>query len=67
MRPTHIHSYFNGILTALYKETVLFILLQHFRFELTDKTIKWNMAGVVYPSVELGEPELPLKVSLLHP
>ena len=54
-------------LMALSTETVLFVLLQHFRFELTGKTIKWNMAGVVYPSVELGDPELPLRVSLLHP
>ena len=50
-------------------ETVLFVLLQHFRFEPTGKSIAWNYAAVQYPTVgtENPDPELPLKVSLLHP
>ena len=47
-------------------ETVLFVLLQRFKFEPTGKTIQWNFAGVQYPSVGSGEPEMPLKVSLLR-
>ena len=50
-------------------ETVLFVLLQHFKFEPTGKPIAWNYAAVQYPTVgtENPDPELPLKVSLLRP
>ena len=48
-------------------ETVLFVLLQHFKFEPTGKSIEWNFAGVQYPSVGMGGPEMPLKVSFLRP
>ena len=41
--------------------------LQHFKFEPTGKSIEWNFAGVQYPSVGMGGPELPLKVSFLPP
>ncbi|CDO70229.1 hypothetical protein BN946_scf184942.g29 [Trametes cinnabarina] len=50
-------------------ESVLCILLQWFKFELTDKPITWNFAAVQYPTVgkDSTNPELPLKVSLLRP
>ncbi|KAI0701721.1 cytochrome P450 [Earliella scabrosa] len=50
-------------------KTVLFVLLQHFKFEPTGKSIAWNYAAVQYPTVgtENPDPELPLKVSLLRP
>ena len=50
-------------------ETVLCVLLQHFKFEPTGKPIAWNFAAVQYPTVgkESTFPELPLKVSLLRP
>ncbi|KAI0359045.1 cytochrome P450 [Trametes cingulata] len=50
-------------------KTVLLIMLQHFKFEPTDKPIVWNFAAVQYPTVgrESAVPEMPLKVSLLHP
>ena len=43
------------------------MLLSTFKFELTQKPITWNLAGVTYPSVDAhGErPELPMKVTLL--
>lgn len=48
-------------------EVVLAVLISSFTFELTDKRIWWNMAGVQYPSTdERGEhPELPMKVGLV--
>ncbi|KAI0717432.1 cytochrome P450 [Cerioporus squamosus] len=48
-------------------KTVLFVLLQHFKFEPTGKQINWNMAAVQYPSVGAGEPEMPLRVIPLRP
>ncbi|RDX54454.1 cytochrome P450 [Lentinus brumalis] len=49
-------------------KTVLFVLLQHFRFEPTGKPIQWNSAAVQYPSVGTGaEPEMPLRVIALRP
>ncbi len=49
-------------------ETVLFILLQYLKVEPTNKPIAWNFAAVQYPTVgrDSPNPELPLKVSLLH-
>lgn len=48
-------------------EVVLAVLLSNFTFELMDKPIYWNMAGVQYPSADpRGErPELPMKVELV--
>ena len=49
-------------------EVVLAVLISNFTFELSDKEIVWNNAGVAYPSVgrESKKPELPLKVSPLR-
>lgn len=43
------------------------MLISTFTFELTEKRIYWNMAGVQYPSADpQGEhPELPMKVGLV--
>ena len=51
-----------------YAEAVLFVLLQHFKFEPTGKPIAWNLAAVQYPTVgkESPVPELPLKVTALR-
>ncbi len=48
-------------------EVVLAVLISSFTFELTEKRIWWNMAGVQYPSTDQrGEhPELPMKVGLV--
>ena len=60
-----------AVLTNLFfsrcAEVVLAVLLSTFRFELSDKSIYWNLAGVVYPSVqkEGSEAEMPMKVTLL--
>ncbi|KAL1952219.1 hypothetical protein VTO73DRAFT_1368 [Trametes versicolor] len=51
-------------------KTVLLIMLQSFKFELTEKPIVWNFASVQYPTIGKvsTEPEMPLKVSpLLRP
>ncbi|KAI0717433.1 cytochrome P450 [Cerioporus squamosus] len=49
-------------------KAVLFVLLQHFKFEPTGKPIAWNLAAVQYPTVgkESPVPELPLKVTALR-
>ena len=42
------------------------MLLANFKFELTDKDIVWNHAGVAFPTVgKSGKPEMPLKVSAI--
>ncbi|KAI0716854.1 cytochrome P450 [Earliella scabrosa] len=53
--------------SQLEMKVVLAVLLSTFKFELTQKPITWNLAGVTYPSVDAhGErPELPMKVTLL--
>ncbi|KAL1948949.1 hypothetical protein VTO73DRAFT_10755 [Trametes versicolor] len=53
--------------SQLEMKVVLAVLISSFTFELTDKRIWWNMAGVQYPSTdERGEhPELPMKVGLV--
>ena len=68
------HSAEDALLTTILvprvdTETVLFVLLQHFKFKPTGKPIAWNFAAVQYPTVgrESPEPEMPLKVSLLRP
>ena len=45
-------------------EVVLATLIPAFKFELTDKPISWNAAGVAYPSVgDSTKPEMPLRVN----
>ncbi|OJT12108.1 Docosahexaenoic acid omega-hydroxylase CYP4F3 [Trametes pubescens] len=53
--------------SQLEMKVVLAVLISTFTFELTDKRIYWNMAGVQYPSADpCGErPELPMKVELV--
>lgn len=48
-------------------EVVLSVLISTFTFELTEKPIWWNMAGVQYPSADAdGEhPGLLMKVGLV--
>ena len=42
------------------------MLLSRFTFEPSDKDIKWNLVGVVYPSVGSNpSPALPLKVGMV--
>ncbi|EED78841.1 predicted protein [Postia placenta Mad-698-R] len=47
-------------------KVVLSVMLSNFTFELTDKTIEWNIANVWYPTVgkDSDLPQLPLKVGL---
>ncbi|OJT07575.1 Leukotriene-B(4) omega-hydroxylase 2 [Trametes pubescens] len=53
--------------SQLEMKVVLAVLISSFTFELTEKRIWWNMAGVQYPSTDQrGEhPELPMKVGLV--
>ncbi|KAI0648471.1 cytochrome P450 [Trametes meyenii] len=53
--------------SQLEMKIVLAMLIPAFKFELSDKTIIWNVAGVVYPSVgkDSPKPEMPLKVTRL--
>lgn len=46
---------------------MLSVLLANFKFELTDKPIVWNNAGVAYPTVgkESKKPEMPLKLTAI--
>ncbi|TBU47494.1 cytochrome P450 [Dichomitus squalens] len=49
-------------------KVVLSVLVANFNFELSDKEIVWNNAGVAYPTVgkESSKPEMPLKVSVIR-
>ena len=49
-------------------EVVLAVLLSTFKFELSEKRVYWNLAGVMYPSIDLegDHPQLPMKVTLLE-
>ncbi|EIW62374.1 cytochrome P450 [Trametes versicolor FP-101664 SS1] len=53
--------------SQLEMKVVLAVLISTFTFELTDKPVWWNMAGVQYPSADAdGEhPGLPMKVRLV--
>ncbi|KAI0628826.1 cytochrome P450 [Trametes polyzona] len=52
--------------SQLEMKVVLAMLIPAFKFELTDKPICWNAAGVAYPSVgESHKSELPLRVTRL--
>ncbi|KAK7676944.1 hypothetical protein QCA50_020062 [Cerrena zonata] len=46
-------------------KVVLAVLLESFRFEMTDKEVIWNMAGVKYPTVGKGSSyaEFPMRVT----
>ena len=47
---------------------ILAVLVSTFTFEHTEKEIKWNLAGIIYPSVGDDKgPSLPLKVGLVKP
>lgn len=55
---------------ALPTEVVLAFLLSKFTFDLSDKRILWNFAGIRFPVVEGPEeakPALPLKVGMYKP
>ena len=42
------------------------MLISTFNFELTDTPIRWNLAGVIYPSAGTDpNPALPMKVSVV--
>ncbi|KAI0355161.1 cytochrome P450 [Trametes cingulata] len=52
--------------SQLEMKVVLATLLPAFKFELTDKPICWNAAGVAYPTVgDSDKSEMPLRVTLL--
>lgn len=50
-------------------EVLLAVLLANFTFELTEKPIVWNVAGVRYPTVgwESNKAEMPMNVRLYRP
>ncbi|PIL26672.1 cytochrome P450 [Ganoderma sinense ZZ0214-1] len=52
--------------SQLEMKVVLCMLLSKFKFELSEKPVVWNFAGVSYPSTgyESSKPEMILKVSL---
>ncbi|KAI0355873.1 cytochrome P450 [Trametes cingulata] len=51
--------------SQLEMKVVLATLISTFTFELTEKPINWNLAGVVYPTVgDDIRPSLPLRVAL---
>ncbi|KAH9941870.1 cytochrome P450 [Epithele typhae] len=51
--------------SQLEMKTVLAVLVSRFTFELTEKPIQWNIAGVIYPTVGTDtSPALPMKVGL---
>ena len=58
-----------GLTGSIFAEVALSVLIANFNFELSDKEIVWNNAGVAYPSVgkESSKPEMPLKVSVIRP
>ncbi|KAJ8473556.1 hypothetical protein ONZ51_g7793 [Trametes cubensis] len=53
--------------SQLEMKVVLAVLLTTFKFELSEKRVYWNLAGVMYPSIDLegNHPQLPMKVTLL--
>ncbi|KAI1794332.1 cytochrome P450 [Ganoderma leucocontextum] len=54
--------------SQLEMKVVLAVLVSTFTFEHTEKEIKWNLAGVVYPTVgKETNPSLPLMVGLVKP
>ena len=63
MVPSDVHSI---LLDITWVEVVLSVLVSTFTFESTGKSITWNMAGVIYPTMsrESETPEMFLKVGL---
>lgn len=54
--------------SQLEMKVVLAVLISTFTFEHSEKEVKWNLAGVVYPTVgNETNPSLPLKVGLVKP
>ena len=53
----------------LLQEVVLAVMLQCFKFRLSDKEIVWNLAGINYPTVGSKSTfaELPLKLEPILP
>ncbi|KAI0657157.1 cytochrome P450 [Cubamyces menziesii] len=53
--------------SQLEMKVVLATLLPAFKFELSDKPIAWNVAGVAYPSIgDSSKPEMPLRVTRIE-
>jgi hypothetical protein len=52
------------VVTDLFAEVVLSLLLPKFQFALSDKNIIWKMGGIVIPVIKGGSgiPTMPLKV-----
>ncbi|TBU59775.1 cytochrome P450 [Dichomitus squalens] len=60
------HSCIGFKFSQLEMKVVLSTLVSNFKFELSDKPIFWNFAGIAYPTTshESSRPEMTLKVSL---
>jgi len=50
--------------SQLEMKVVLSLLVERFKFSLSDKDISWQMSSVNVPSVDGNKPELPLKMEL---
>ncbi|KAF8206530.1 cytochrome P450 [Mycena galopus ATCC 62051] len=50
--------------SQLEMKTVLCLLVERFKFTLSDKHISWQMSSISVPAVNGTKPELPLKVEL---
>ncbi|OJT08218.1 Cytochrome P450 3A12 [Trametes pubescens] len=54
--------------SQLEMKVVLTTLLSTFKFKLSDKPIHWNLAGIIYPTSEVGgKTSMPLQVTLIKP
>ena len=61
------HSPLSHSLTiCVFVEVVLFTLINAFQFELSEKPIVWNFAGIAYPAAnkDSSRPVMELRVSL---
>ena len=59
-----------SILTRIvFLEIVLYTLVHAFKFEISEKPIVWNFAGISYPAAsrESSKPQMFLKVDLANP
>ncbi|KAJ7364065.1 cytochrome P450 [Mycena albidolilacea] len=50
--------------SQLEMKVVLCLLVERFKFSLSDKNITWQMSGITVPSVDGSQPQLPLNVEL---
>ncbi|KAF7325323.1 Docosahexaenoic acid omega-hydroxylase CYP4F3 [Mycena venus] len=50
--------------SQLEMKVILCLLVERFKFSLSDKDIKWSMGSIAVPSVEGNKHELPLKVEI---